>query len=405
MRCRGGAFPPFRDTLLMKIRLLTLVAGLALAPLAIHAAPQVTSAAGQAPADIQAAVDAFRAKLGVNNNVGGGPFAAGFRNINWDAVPDAVAAPNVLPGAFFNSNSPRGAVLSAPGGLQVSANATNPTATAARFAQLDPSYAASFRTFSAERLFAAIGGTAIDTTFFVPTSPATTATVNGFGAVFCDVDLPAESSLEFFGIDGRSLGKFSPAAANGGLSFLGVFFADGERVARVRLTHGNRPLGAGNVDTATLDVVATDDFMYGEPLPLATNATLINVANRARVGLGDDLAITGFVVGGTQPKTVLVRAIGPSLSAFVPAATRAALLANPQLTVFNAAGVAVVTNDDWSNRAELAQAAALVGALPLTANSLDAAVLAVLTPGAYTVVVNGANGGTGIALTEVFEAK
>eukprot|EP01031_Cornospumella_fuschlensis_P008465 gene8465-10428_t len=213
----------------------------------------------------------------------------------------------------------------------VSANAVNPTATPVRFANLDASYATSFRAFTEQRLFAAIGGTVIDTTFFVPTSPATTATVNGFGAVFCDVDLPAESSLEFFGIDGRSLGKFSPTAANNGISFLGVFFADGERVARVRLTHGNRALAAGNVDTATLDVVATDDFMYGEPLPLATNATIVNVSNRARAGTGDDLAITGFVIGGTQPKTVLVRAVGPSLSAFVPATTRAALLANPQL--------------------------------------------------------------------------
>ena len=389
----------------MKIRLCSLLAGLALVPAAAYAAPVVTSAAGPAPADIQAAVDAFRAKLGVNNGVGGGPFAGGFRNINWDAVPDTVAAPNALPGAFFNANSPRGVVLSAPGGLQVSANVVNPTSTPVRFANVDPSYATSFRAFSEQRLFAAVGGTVIDTTFFVPTSPATTATVNGFGVVFCDVDLPAESSLEFFGIDGRSLGKFSPTAANNGLSFLGVFFADGERVARVRVTHGNRPLGAGNVDTATLDVVATDDFMYGEPLPLVTNATLVNVSNRARVGTGDDLAITGFVVGGTQPKTVLVRAVGPSLSAFVPTATRAALLANPVFTVFNAAGAVVVTNDDWSNRAELVQAAALVGALPLTASSLDAAALAVLAPGAYTVVVSGANGTTGIALTEVFEAK
>ena len=164
-------------------------------------------------------------------------------------------------------------------------------------------------------------------------------------------------------------------------------------------------LAAGNVDTATLDVVANDDFMYGEPLPLATNATIVNVSNRARAGTGDDLAITGFVIGGTQPKTVLVRAVGPSLSAFVPATTRAALLANPQLAVFNGAGQQVVANDDWTNRAELAQAAALVGALPLAANSLDAAVLAVLPPGAYTVVVNGANGTSGIVLTEVFEAK
>ena len=388
-----------------------LAAGLALAALTAHAAPKVTTAAGANPADLTAAVAAFRADLalgGANNNVGGGPFAAGFRNINWDAVPDAVSAPAALPGAFFNSNSPRGAVFLSPtanASLQVSAATGNSTNTAVRFGNIDPSYPARFKAFTEQRLFAAIGSTIIDALFFVPTAPEAKATVNGFGVVFCDVDLANVSGLECFDADGKSLGRFFAPVADNGLSFVGVFFADGERVARVRITHGNLALGAGNVDTATQDVVALDDFMYGEPLPLASNATLINVANRARAGTGDDLAITGFVIGGTQPKTVLIRAVGPSLSAFVPAATRPALLANPQLAVFNSTGQSVASNDDWANRPELAQAAARVGALPLAAGSLDAALLAVLAPGAYTVVVNGVNGTGGIVLTEVFETR
>lgn len=392
----------------MKSILSSLVAGLALAPLAVSAAPKVTATAGANAADIAAAVGAFRAEvaLGAAGNTTNGPFADGFRNINWDGTAETAASPNAMPADFFNNNVRRGAVFTAPGGtVQVSAATGNAAGTPVRFGHLDPSYPTRFKAFTEQRLFAAIGGTTIDTAFFVPGSPATAATVNGFGIVFCDVDLANVSGFECFDAAGKSLGKFFAPAADNGLSFVGVFFQDGERVARVRVTHGNLPLAVGNVDTATLDVVATDDFMFGEPLPLAPNASLINVANRARVGTGDDLAITGFVVGGTEPKTVLIRAVGPSLSAFVPAATRPALLANPLLNVFNAAGQNVGTNNDWANRPELAQAAALVGALPLTAGSLDAALLAVLTPGAYTVVVNGANGTGGIVLTEVFEAK
>src|SRR5919109_280831 len=99
-----------------------------LVPTITIAAPVVFEAAGAEPADIQAAVDDFRAFLGdLNPNVPGA-FPDGRREINWDGVPDAFAAPNNLPANFFNFNSPRGVVFSTPGtGFQVSANAVNPT--------------------------------------------------------------------------------------------------------------------------------------------------------------------------------------------------------------------------------------------------------------------------------------
>lgn len=382
---------------------LVLLSGFALASFApLQAAPTVTTAAGAMPADITAAVSAFRNQigLGAGANAANGPFASGFRNVNWDGAPDTVSSPNPMPGDFFNSNVRRGVEFSTPGThLEMSADSDNPTATPVRFAHLDPSYSTRFRAFTEQRLFAAIGSTVVDTTFFVPGSPDTPATVNGFGVVFCDVDLAASTSLEFFDADGMSLGKWYATAADNGLSFLGVFFGDGERVARVRVTHGNRPLAAGNIDTAEWDIVATDDFMFGEPLPLATDATLINVSNRASVGTGNEIAITGFVVRGTEPKMLLVRAVGPSLAQFLPTGT----LANPQLALANAAGEFIATNDDWADRPEVAQAAARVGAFPLTAGSTDAALLVVVNPGVYTVLVSGVNGGTGIALSEVYE--
>ena len=99
---------------------LTLMFNLATA----HADPSVFEASGATPADIQAAVDGFRnfGDFGTNNGVGG-TFPHGRREINWDGVPDARSAPNLLPANFFNSNSPRGVVFFTPGtGFQVSAN-------------------------------------------------------------------------------------------------------------------------------------------------------------------------------------------------------------------------------------------------------------------------------------------
>src|SRR5947208_1729577 len=70
---------------------------LCLGPSSVHADAVIRSAAGATPADIQSAVDGFRTDLGgVDNGSGGGPFASGFRVINWDDVPDASAAVNLL---------------------------------------------------------------------------------------------------------------------------------------------------------------------------------------------------------------------------------------------------------------------------------------------------------------------
>src|SRR5438477_12656801 len=88
------------------------------------AAAIIFSSSGANPAAIQPTVDAYRAALGALNPNVAGSFGSGRREINWDGVPDALAAPNNLPVNFFNVNSPRGVILSTPGtGLQVSANA------------------------------------------------------------------------------------------------------------------------------------------------------------------------------------------------------------------------------------------------------------------------------------------
>ena len=112
---------------------------LAMAPAALFGAAVVRFGSGAAPADIQGAVDQFRLDIGLGggNNGVGGTFANGFRNINWDGVPDNLSAPNNLPGNFFNSTSPRGVVLTTGTGtgFQVSSTGGSGKARARRFWQ------------------------------------------------------------------------------------------------------------------------------------------------------------------------------------------------------------------------------------------------------------------------------
>lgn len=230
-------------------------------PAIARASAILFSAAGANPAAIQATVDGYRATLGTLNPNVAGSFGSGRREINWDGVPDALAAPNNLPANFFNSNSPRGVVFSTPGtGFQVSANAAS--GVPIEFSNINPTYSNIFDPFSPQRLFTALGGNITDVNFFVP-GTNTPATVSGFGSVFTDVDLAATTSLEFFAANGASLGLYYALAANNGLSFLGVLFDAGERVGRVRITSGNAALGPN--DASGTDVVAMDDFIYGEP--------------------------------------------------------------------------------------------------------------------------------------------
>jgi len=233
----------------------------------------VFAASGVDPAAIQGSVDGFRAALGGANNGVGGSFAGGRREINWDGVPNAFAAPNSLPANFFNSNSPRGVVFSTPGtGFQVSANLAS--GTAVRFGNLNAAYTADTQTFSAERLFTAIDSNTVQIDFFIP-GTNTPATVAGFGAVFTDVELASITKYTVFMGDGSPGGQFAvPAAATtGGLSFLGL--TDPLRYSRIIIESGNTAPGISEGPASNFDVVFMDDFIYGEPQAVPEPGTVI----------------------------------------------------------------------------------------------------------------------------------
>jgi sugar lactone lactonase YvrE len=130
-------------------------------------------------------------------------------------------------------------------------------------------------------------------------------------------------------------------------------------------------------------------------------ARLINVSARTRVGTGDNILIAGFVIGGTSSKSVLIRAIGPSLTAFGVTG----VLANPRLDIFAAGSTAVrVSNDNWAGATALVNAFTSVGAFPLPLGaSLDAALVTTLPPGGYSAQVSGVGNTTGEALLEIYE--
>ena len=137
----------------------------------------------------------------------------------------------------------------------------------------------------------------------------------------------------------------------------------------------------------------------------ASDLRVRNLSARGFVGSGNDVLIAGFAIPGSVPRRVLIRAIGPTLGGFGVAGT----LEDPQLEVVQSTATATHVlgiNDDWfraGNAAEIAATSQTLGAFALGANSIDAAVLVELEPGAYSAIVRGADEGTGIALVEIYE--
>jgi cyclophilin family peptidyl-prolyl cis-trans isomerase len=130
-----------------------------------------------------------------------------------------------------------------------------------------------------------------------------------------------------------------------------------------------------------------------------TTPRLVNLSVRAQVD-SNSILISGFVIGGSYPTTVLIRAIGATLSVFGVSGA----LENPKLQLYNATTL-VGENDDWGGDAQLSAVGNSVGAFTLGPSSKDAVMLVTLPPGNYTAHVSGVNNGSGIALMEVYEVR
>jgi hypothetical protein len=130
-----------------------------------------------------------------------------------------------------------------------------------------------------------------------------------------------------------------------------------------------------------------------------TGPRLTGISTRGKVGTGDNVMIGGFILTGSEPRKVIIRAVGPSMSQQGVTGT----LADPQIQLTTVTGTPIASNDDWqtnSNAGEISQ----LGMAPV--HPKEAALMVTLQPNTpYTPIVSGVDGVKGIGLVEVYEVQ
>jgi hypothetical protein len=191
--------------------------------------------------------------------------------------------------------------------------------------------------------------------------------------------------LEFFAND-----KADPSGFGEGQTFLGFTDVMTDTGGNVTFDVSFPVASSVNVVTAT----ATDPDGNTSEFSHAFGIKLQNISTRLNVLTGENVLIGGFIITGDDPKQVIVRAIGPSLAI----AGLTGVLADPILELHEADGT-VVTNDNWKDTQQAEIEA--TGLQP--SDDLESAIVGTLTPGLYTAIVSGKDGGTGVGLVEVYD--
>jgi hypothetical protein len=166
----------------------------------------------------------------------------------------------------------------------------------------------------------------------------------------------------------------------------------------------------GTVTAATSQLTATVVNSVGQATTFAgaseavlATQRLSSISTRARVGAGDSVVIAGFIITGQASKSVMIRAVGPTLANFGVSST----VSTPKLDLYRVGTSApIATNTGWTtsgNTAAITAAAARSGAFALGANSADSVILTTLAPGSYTAIMSGANSTVGVGLVEVYD--
>jgi uncharacterized delta-60 repeat protein len=201
----------------------------------------------------------------------------------------------------------------------------------------------------------------------------------------------------FTGINGVGRNRIARLNTNGsvdltfdpGAGCVGSLTNDATQVRSIALQQFGRIL-AGGIFTSY------DNQLRDNIVRVFDNAASFqNLSARAHVFTGQRILIAGFIIEGSENKTILLRGIGPSLAAFGVSAP----LADPTLYLLDHTGAVIRTNDNWK-ATQQAQIQA-TGLAP--SNDLEAAILATLSPGAYTALVQGKAMTTGIALAQVYD--
>ena len=251
-----------------------------------------------------------------------------------------------------------------------------------------------------------VGGTlAVNQATFIGPTPlaGTTAVSSGYftGSL---AGQPDSQVAAIVGADGSLMMYISSGASSdvgqGSLDSSGAFTIT---------TAGNNTL-TGQIDPATGFVTGALSGSGGGTILAAkasgglfSDGVMKNISTRAQITSGGGgVLVAGFVVGGTSPKQLLIRAIGPTLSTFGISNAVSAI----QLQVFSGATV-VAQNTGWSststNAISVANADTQVGAFALPSGSADSAFVGSFAPGAYTAQISGVGGATGITLAEIYD--
>jgi N-acetylneuraminic acid mutarotase len=162
------------------------------------------------------------------------------------------------------------------------------------------------------------------------------------------------------------------------------------------LLPNGRVLVAGGQDPGSNTATASAELYGGQAT--STPAQLLNISTRMRVLTADRVLIAGFIITGNDPKKVIIRGMGPSLSGV------GVTLADPTLELHQGS-TTLATNDNWKINDQTGQsqeADIRATTIPPT-NDLESALVATLNPGAYTAILAGKNGGTGVGLVEVYD--
>ena len=165
--------------------------------------------------------------------------------------------------------------------------------------------------------------------------------------------------------------------ANGAESVINTSLAPGSYTAVLRGVKGGT--GVGLFELYDLD---------------PSNSRVSNISTRGNVEIGDGAMIAGFIIGGSDPTKVIVRAIGPSLSA----ADVTGALRDPILELHDADGSLIFSNDNWRSDQEKQ----IIDSTVPPTNNKESAIVATLVPGGYTAIVRGVGGTSGVALVEVY---
>jgi hypothetical protein len=155
-------------------------------------------------------------------------------------------------------------------------------------------------------------------------------------------------------------------------------------------------IGATSPEGINLDVIGYD----------LTQARLGNISTRGFVETGNNVMIGGFIIEGTGPKTVILRAIGPELAA--PPFNIPNALGNPRLELHNGTGAVIASNDNWQTTViggiiTASQVSAIQNSGHAPTQPSESAIIATLQPGNYTAIVRGVNNTIGVALVEAYD--